>query len=840
MLCYILQTHILLCLLLQGVAPSLLPQINEVSDKGTSNTCNGEDWIELYLDGSTNKNSNGTSSTFDLTGYIIHDDKGPDDEDAFTMKNGTMLISGEFLLLCLGGEDASISPQFAIGGDDQITLLDASGSIISTTGPLMDRGEVDVSFAFDDTTKTFVYTSTPSPGTKNIMTLLPEIETVEEMRARLVAQNEMGTMFFDMDGDGLPVEGGFDDIVDLRMEVDPLLWEQMYEDQSYEIYSSFISATVTEMDNEDLVLLNLPSPGRFRPKGQSTLFVGTCMNKSVPYAIDFDHTDATQTLFGVQRGYLRTHYGDPSFVREWAQHRMLARFGLPHLRTRKVRYFVNGDYVGLYGFLEAPDQNYVFQRSFPAFDPDYYGLYKIKTFTLNFGDFNQGQAEARMNDTSTPPYAFERGEHRAKIPVLENSEECFGGFIQNFIFTEFGDVDLAYVRAVAADNTTTRGSFLVEQGLFDSDLGDKSLDDSMALFYDKHLGINACIDPECSNSDLEDDVDVTNFLKNFAVMACLLNHDSPLGNGNNYYLAQTSSTDTKLKMVQYDHNNIMSDLAAIICGEDCFKHLINWSIERPTCLALETNQLVGPLLTDKALHSQYIEYVREFTQSIMMNQSFVDQLHSHLNAISTEVLKDSYNDSADKFHLELDQNSDQWVDYYNGTMTYLGSAYIPFLPAIKARSADIMKQLDAIDKGNVPPRDLDDIKFWEVCVNWKSEGPPESACHENCFYDGCYFNSFMPPTVCDEERGVCVHGIIDPSCEGVEIGEGPVGMENFIGTDKQSFCWYADFIGPIRMVDCPDPDLTSTKTSGAATTLVIEKPFFLAATTISILFLFIN
>ena len=229
-------------------------RINEVSDKGTSNTCNGEDWVELYYD-------DDQSLPMSLTGYVLHDDKGSNDDDAFIFNNGT-ISPGEFLLVCFGGEDKSNSPQFGIGGDDQVTLLHPNGTALSTTGQLLNRGKVDISFAFDELANKFEYTSTATPGTKNKITLLPKVETLEEMRARLVTQNELGANFFDMDNDGLPANDGFKDIVDFRMKIDPILWEKMYQDQSYEIYTSFLSATVTEMNDESAVLLNLTSPGR--------------------------------------------------------------------------------------------------------------------------------------------------------------------------------------------------------------------------------------------------------------------------------------------------------------------------------------------------------------------------------------------------------------------------------------------------------------------------------------------------------------------------------------------------------------------------------------------------
>ena len=136
-------------------------------------------------------------------------------------------------------------------------MIGKDGSTISKTYQLSGLREVDVSFAYDEASKTFVYTSTPTPGDKNIITLLPEPETIDDIRERLIAQNKLGAEFFDMDDDGLPTKGGFDDIIDLRMEVDPMVWDQMYEHQGFETYSDFISATVTKIDDENNVLLKI-------------------------------------------------------------------------------------------------------------------------------------------------------------------------------------------------------------------------------------------------------------------------------------------------------------------------------------------------------------------------------------------------------------------------------------------------------------------------------------------------------------------------------------------------------------------------------------------------------
>ena len=111
-------------------------RINEVADKGSSNACDGEDWIELFLP------PNLGAAPLNLSGYTLYDDNGPNDADAFLFPSSTTISPGEYILLCNGGVDPTTSPQFGIGGDDQVFLLDPTGLLISTTGPLGGRGEL--------------------------------------------------------------------------------------------------------------------------------------------------------------------------------------------------------------------------------------------------------------------------------------------------------------------------------------------------------------------------------------------------------------------------------------------------------------------------------------------------------------------------------------------------------------------------------------------------------------------------------------------------------------------------------------------------------------------------
>ena len=134
--------------------------ITEVAPSGSTGQCDSEDWIELHNDG---------DAAVDLAGYKLHDDKGVGDGDTFTFPASSLIAADEFKLLC---KDATESFQFGIGKSDQVTLLDASGTVVDTTGALpgVDFDENDVpiyTWARVDDDGDFAMLRYPSPGASN-------------------------------------------------------------------------------------------------------------------------------------------------------------------------------------------------------------------------------------------------------------------------------------------------------------------------------------------------------------------------------------------------------------------------------------------------------------------------------------------------------------------------------------------------------------------------------------------------------------------------------------------------------------------------------------------------
>jgi CotH kinase protein/Lamin Tail Domain len=529
--------------------------INEIAPKGTSHFCAGQDWIELY--------NNGSEAVDLSSNYILFDDRG-DAGDPFRFTSFSPIEAQSYLVLCTnvknwnGIADATDprSPQFGIGKEDTITLIKLLDSenltsvvvgrsfsfeIISSVGPLPGIEEaIDMTYALDpNTPNRYNYTSTPTPGASNVMTddVATQEERAEADRARLAVQNNLGTTFFNMDDQGLPVADGMPDVLDFHLAMNEVDFDYITLNASHELYRPFDGARILTADGEEIA--NFANPGRIRPKGQSTLYISQCIGTStIPFQIDMG---TNQTLFGVQRLYLRHHMEDNSYMRDWAYHRMLARFGLPHLRSRHVRFFINGQLMGFYILLEAADQEFVFARNFPGYAPGGKpaALYKITNLGVTCGEYSQEQiasATLRKGETSTPPYAFERGEHRLPVEVLGllKGQQCAHNYLRDTEVRDKEDVILAWLR-YNKDCAKMR----MDEGLVDRQFGSSDLDDVMENFLRAHLDLSLdhC-DPSCANSDLKDDVDVENFLKTLAFYAVTLNMDSPLGAGFNHFFVQ--------------------------------------------------------------------------------------------------------------------------------------------------------------------------------------------------------------------------------------------------------------------------------------------------------------
>tara|TARA_B110000971_G_scaffold186150_1_gene194731 strand:- start:73 stop:552 length:480 start_codon:yes stop_codon:yes gene_type:complete len=157
-------------------------------------------------------------------------------------------------------------------------------------------------------------------------------------------------------------------------------------------------------------------------------------------------------------------------------------------------FYLNDEKMGLYSFMEAVDQEYIFHRSFPAYDPTNFSLFKVKTHSaVCSASWTESETVGLEAATSETTFLFERGEHRPPFPSSDNFYVCGGGF-----FGQIGNECTDAMRAFALHDYNY-GEFVVEEGLIDRDLGQSSWDGVMKDFANEHLGGFKCDGERCEN-----------------------------------------------------------------------------------------------------------------------------------------------------------------------------------------------------------------------------------------------------------------------------------------------------------------------------------------------------
>jgi hypothetical protein len=120
------------------------------------NVCFNNDYVELRNTGATTAN---------LSGWMLYDNNGATDEDAFTFPPQFVMAAGEIRFLC---QNLFGSFKFGIGIDDVITLANRTGGVVSTTGNITSAGSSTSTYQ-RNSNGTYAFSS-PTPGTENFIT----------------------------------------------------------------------------------------------------------------------------------------------------------------------------------------------------------------------------------------------------------------------------------------------------------------------------------------------------------------------------------------------------------------------------------------------------------------------------------------------------------------------------------------------------------------------------------------------------------------------------------------------------------------------------------------------
>jgi hypothetical protein len=125
-------------------------------------------------------------------------------------------------------------------------------------------------------------------------------------------------------------------------------------------------------------------------------------------------------------------------------------------------------------------------------------------------------------------------------------------------------------------------------------------------------------------------------LQNLAVYAVTVNMDSPLGNGNNFFMA--SPREGRFwGILQYDHNGVGANGG--LCSAGCEARSADWSIAEPTCRSFHNNSIFGPLLKNVAYYKRYLDHVAEFNK-IFADPALISEMLYLSKAMKESLMKE--------------------------------------------------------------------------------------------------------------------------------------------------------------------------------------------------------
>ena len=336
--------------LLLLVAPALgQVVINEVSDKGTPDFCSGDDWIEVA--------NADTTTTYNLTGWMLCDSDGCSDDDAYTF--GEVLLGpSQYTAVCHLAPKNRTHRRW-INSNDTITLHDASGTLVDTSGVLGGSGEYGKTWARSpDLTGAFGYTWAPTPngpyagpgsntacdklareGLNCTACVDPSIDPKVGACTSTAASDYEDEKLALFGSKGPPslwnqTEFLFKDetvwSVELILADDK--WDSMRDDPAAEKYEI---GKVRVSGPDGASLGEWPDVGiRFKGFFGSLrlCLIGLTTCHKLSYKLKFDYVNPNQRFFGLKRLQLHASISDTTMMRERLSYQLFREMGVPTVR----------------------------------------------------------------------------------------------------------------------------------------------------------------------------------------------------------------------------------------------------------------------------------------------------------------------------------------------------------------------------------------------------------------------------------------------------------------------------------------------------------------------------
>ncbi len=403
-------------------------------------------------------------------------------------------------------------------------------------------------------------------------------------------------------------------------------WDEFIENCKSEEYDS---CTVI-IDND--VYKNVA----IRGKGNTSLTqVDAYGNDRYSFKIEFDHYDAANTYYGLDKLCLNNIIQDNTYMKDYLCYQMMADMGVASPLCSYVYVTVNGEDWGLYLAVEGIEEAFL-QRNYGS---SYGNLYKPDSQSMGGGrgngekfdiddflgdhtasealDSMQGTENETADDAADPMKEPPDGDASFGTSAGDQAPDITQGENKGGMTNGSDDVLLKYI-----DDT-----FESYANIFDN--AKTAVSDS-----DKERLI-AALKKLNSGEALTDTVDIEKVIRYFVVHNFVLNFDSYTGSMiHNYYLYEK---DGQLQMIPWDYNLAFGAFEAASDASS----LVNYPIDSPVSGGnTEDRPMIAWIFENEEYTELYHQYFAEFISEYFDSGYFEEQIDNVSSMIAPYVKKD--------------------------------------------------------------------------------------------------------------------------------------------------------------------------------------------------------
>lgn len=349
-----------------------------------------------------------------------------------------------------------------------------------------------------------------------------------------------------------------------------------------------------------------------RAKGNTSLsMVKSYGNNRYSFKIEFDHYDAGNTYYGLDKLCLNNIIQDNTYMKDYLAYTLMREAGVPSPLCSYVYITVNGQEWGLYLAVEAIEDAFLTR----TYGKDHGRLYKPDSMGFgggrgNGGDFRMSNLD--FENMPQPPEGFPG-------QPWDSSDEMEGAPPQDFADRQAGDG--------SPDEARQRGKMGGGPGggMGSSDVKLQYIDDDpdsySNVFENAKTDITkadqtrliASLKKLSEQEDLETIVQIEEVIRYFVVHNFLCNDDSYTGSMvHNYYLYEE---DGQLSMLPWDYNLSFGGFSAgrgSADGTDTVNTPIDSLVSGGS---LEDRPMAAWIFSDEKYTALYHQYYSEFLQS---------------------------------------------------------------------------------------------------------------------------------------------------------------------------------------------------------------------------------